>query len=134
MTLKPDWDEVNKCMLIDDGLAGVANQAVSYESHDQFTPSPTKRVVHIRTVGKVRASLVSLLLTLQSLYRTGSRGSIPAMLNETYQPLALRLPSSSNLYQAYLWSAQDPQVGSGLFLATGTYDLYVCCIPSCHSP
>ena len=24
--------------------------------------------------------------------------------------------------------------GSGSFFATGVYDLYVCCVPSCHSP
>ena len=52
--------------------------------------------------------LVCLLLTvLQSLYRTGSTWSTSGMSNETYQPLALRLPSSSNLCQAYLECARS---------------------------
>ena len=89
-------------------LASVANPAESYESHDPFTSSPTKSAVRIETVGEVRASLVCLLLTvLQSLYRTGSTWSTSRMSNDTYQPLALRLHSSSNLCQAYLECARS---------------------------
>ena len=45
-------------MLVDDGLASVANLAESYESHNPFTSCPTKSAVRIETVGEVRASLV----------------------------------------------------------------------------
>ncbi|KAF9230641.1 amidohydrolase 2 [Melanogaster broomeanus] len=36
-----------QCILIDDGLGGVADLAEGYKWHDQFTTSPTKRIVRI---------------------------------------------------------------------------------------
>jgi len=36
-----------QCILLDDGLGGVAELAESYKWHDQFTTSPSKRIVRI---------------------------------------------------------------------------------------
>ncbi|KAH7882160.1 amidohydrolase 2 [Phlebopus sp. FC_14] len=36
-----------QCILLDDGLGGVAELAEGYKWHDQFTTSPTKRIVRI---------------------------------------------------------------------------------------
>ena len=106
-------------MLIDDGLdkLGWRRQSggelrITRSIHLQSL----RKVVRIETVGKMRASLVSLLLTvLQSLYRTGSTLSIPTMLDQTHQQLALCLPLSTNLCQAYLEMRMIPKSpGSGL--------------------
>ncbi|KAF4611557.1 hypothetical protein D9613_003781 [Agrocybe pediades] len=36
-----------RCILIDDGLGGVAEKAEGYKWHDQFTPAPTRRIVRV---------------------------------------------------------------------------------------
>ena len=134
MCMKPSGIQ---CILIDDGLAGVADLAESYEWHDQFTSSPTKRIVRIETVAEVRASLVSLLLTvLQSLYRTCySTCSLLTVLIPTHQQSALLwLPLRSNLCKAYLKvRANQKSSGSSPLFVTGTYDFYAIHVLSCHS-
>ncbi|KAG8215251.1 hypothetical protein J3R82DRAFT_8804 [Butyriboletus roseoflavus] len=42
-----------QCILLDDGLGGVVDLAESYEWHDQFTTSPSKRIVRIETEAEV---------------------------------------------------------------------------------
>ena len=42
-----------QCILIDDGLGGVDELAEDYRWHDQFTHSPTKRIVRIETLAEV---------------------------------------------------------------------------------
>ncbi|TFK37638.1 amidohydrolase-domain-containing protein [Crucibulum laeve] len=42
-----------QCILIDDGLGGVKDLAQDYKAHDQFTPSPTKRIVRVEIVAEV---------------------------------------------------------------------------------
>ena len=42
-----------QCLLLDDGLGGVADLAESYNWHDQFTTSPSKRIVRIETEAEV---------------------------------------------------------------------------------
>ncbi|KAF8556726.1 amidohydrolase 2 [Imleria badia] len=41
-----------QCILLDDGLCGVAGLAESNKWHDQFTTSPSKRIVRIETVAE----------------------------------------------------------------------------------
>ncbi|KAL4072268.1 amidohydrolase 2 [Scleroderma citrinum] len=41
-----------QCILIDDGLSGVADLAEGYKWHDQFTASPTKLIVRIEVVAQ----------------------------------------------------------------------------------
>jgi hypothetical protein len=50
MCMKPTGIQ---CILIDDGLGGVADLAQGYKWHDQFTTSPTKRVVRIEVEAQV---------------------------------------------------------------------------------
>lgn len=47
-----------QCILLDDGLGGVADLAEPYQWHDQFTTSPSKRVVRIETEAEVMSSSV----------------------------------------------------------------------------
>jgi hypothetical protein len=42
-----------QCILLDDGLGGVASFAESNKWHDQFTTSPSKRIVRIETEAEV---------------------------------------------------------------------------------
>lgn len=42
-----------QCILIDDGLGGVAELAENYRWHDRYTTSPTKRIVRIEVVAEV---------------------------------------------------------------------------------
>lgn len=42
-----------QCILLDDGLGGVADFAEPYQWHDQFTTSPSKRIVRIETEAEV---------------------------------------------------------------------------------
>lgn len=44
-----------QCMLLDDGLTGVAEMAEGLQWHDQFTRSPTKRIVRVEHVAEVRS-------------------------------------------------------------------------------
>ncbi|EGO28556.1 hypothetical protein SERLADRAFT_413409 [Serpula lacrymans var. lacrymans S7.9] len=41
-----------QCILIDDGLGGVTDLAEDYKWHDQFTSSPTKRIVRLEVVAQ----------------------------------------------------------------------------------
>ncbi|KAH7924332.1 amidohydrolase 2 [Leucogyrophana mollusca] len=41
-----------QCILIDDGLGGVAELAEDYRWHDQFTTSPTKRIVRLEVLAQ----------------------------------------------------------------------------------
>lgn len=41
------------CLLLDDGLGGVEEFAESYQWHDQFTSSPTLRIVRVEVVAEV---------------------------------------------------------------------------------
>lgn len=41
------------CLLLDDGLGGVEEMAEGYQWHDQFTLSPTKRIVRVEVVAQV---------------------------------------------------------------------------------
>lgn len=47
-----------QCILIDDGLGGVAELAEGYKWHDQFTTSPTKRIFRIEVEAQVMAPIV----------------------------------------------------------------------------
>lgn len=42
-----------KCLLLDDGLEGIADLAEGVQAHDRHTTSPTKRVVRIEVVAEV---------------------------------------------------------------------------------
>jgi tRNA U34 5-methylaminomethyl-2-thiouridine-forming methyltransferase MnmC len=42
-----------QCILIDDGLGGIAEFAEKYAWHDQFTTSSTKRIVRVEIVAEV---------------------------------------------------------------------------------
>lgn len=44
-----------QCILIDDGLGGSTEYAEGYRWHDQFTGSPTKRIVRIEALAEVRS-------------------------------------------------------------------------------
>ncbi|KAI0072172.1 hypothetical protein K474DRAFT_441712 [Panus rudis PR-1116 ss-1] len=41
-----------QCLLLDDGLGGVAEYAASYKWHDQLTQSPSKRIVRVEIVAE----------------------------------------------------------------------------------
>jgi hypothetical protein len=45
-----------QCILMDDGLGGVTEYAENYKWHDQFTTSPTKRIVRVETLAEVSSS------------------------------------------------------------------------------
>lgn len=50
------------CLLLDDGLGGVEEMAEGYQWHDQFTLSPTKRIVRVEVVAQeILQSLFSSL-------------------------------------------------------------------------
>ena len=61
MCMKPSGIQ---CILIDDGLSGVADLAEGYRWHDQFTASPTKRIVRIEAVAEVHLLIFPLLHVL----------------------------------------------------------------------
>lgn len=42
-----------QCILIDDGLGGVADFAEDYKWHDQFTRSATKRIARVEVIAEV---------------------------------------------------------------------------------
>lgn len=42
-----------QCILVDDGLGGVAEFAEDYRWHDKFTVSPCKRIVRVETLAEV---------------------------------------------------------------------------------
>jgi len=42
-----------QCLLIDDGLGGVDESCESYTWHDQFTSSPSKRIVRVEVIAEV---------------------------------------------------------------------------------
>lgn len=42
-----------QCLLIDDGLGGVEEMCESYTWHDQFTSSPSKRIVRVEVIAEV---------------------------------------------------------------------------------
>lgn len=48
------------CILIDDGLGGVAEKAEGYKWHDQFTPAATRRIVRVEIIAEVCLPLDSL--------------------------------------------------------------------------
>lgn len=48
-----------QCILLDDGLGGVADLAESIKWHNQFTTSPSKRIVRIETEAEVILSSIS---------------------------------------------------------------------------
>jgi hypothetical protein len=43
-----------QCILFDDGLGGVAEMAEEVKWHDQYTRSPSKRIVRLEVEGQVR--------------------------------------------------------------------------------
>jgi hypothetical protein len=51
-----------QCILIDDGLGGVAEYAENYKWHGQFTTSPTKRIVRVETLAEVLPPIYVYLL------------------------------------------------------------------------
>lgn len=46
-----------QCLLIDDGLGGVEEMCERYTWHDQFTSSPSKRIVRVEVIAEVSFSL-----------------------------------------------------------------------------
>jgi len=46
-----------QCLLIDDGLRGVEEMCERYTWHDQFTSSPSKRIVRVEVIAEVSFSL-----------------------------------------------------------------------------
>ncbi|KIJ60471.1 hypothetical protein HYDPIDRAFT_32272 [Hydnomerulius pinastri MD-312] len=66
MCMKPTGIQ---CILIDDGLGGVADLAEGYKWHDQFTTSPTKRIVRIEVEAQ---DILKKLLEVRSTEVTAS--------------------------------------------------------------
>ena len=131
MYMKPSGIQ---CILIDDGLAGVADLAESYEWHDQFTSSPTKRIVRIETVAEVRASLVSvaysasiilqnILLDMFSSYDvkpdTSKVGVMPTF--------------EAQFVESISGSAHDPEIVGFKSVICYRCAPFVCYVASCHS-
>ncbi|KAL0951556.1 hypothetical protein HGRIS_008238 [Hohenbuehelia grisea] len=57
-----------QCILIDDGLGGVQENAEAYQWHDQFTPDSTRRLVRVEIIAEeVLAEVLSLHLDVDHL-------------------------------------------------------------------
>ncbi|CAL1697878.1 unnamed protein product [Somion occarium] len=84
-----------QCLLLDDGLGGVAEYAAGYKWHDQFTQSPTKRIVRVEVLAEGILKGV-----MDDIIRTGSAVDGPALVGRFKQ----------HLHGALSQAATDPEV------------------------
>lgn len=62
-----------QCLLLDDGLGGVAQYAENYKWHDRLTSSPTKRIVRVEVFAEVgQPYFHAPLNTYYVIFRTSS--------------------------------------------------------------
>ncbi|KIM52555.1 hypothetical protein SCLCIDRAFT_1223624 [Scleroderma citrinum Foug A] len=92
MCMKPSGIQ---CILIDDGLSGVADLAEGYRWHDQFTASPTKRIVRIEALAE--KVLLELVRTFE--------GEVNAAVVKTFLPIFITM-----FMENITTSARDPEV------------------------
>ncbi|KAG6325707.1 hypothetical protein ID866_13382 [Astraeus odoratus] len=72
-----------QCVLLDDGLSGVADLAEGYKWHDQLTVSPTKRIVRIEFVAQ--NILLDLVPSMQCEVNPSTIGNILAAFTDQFQ-------------------------------------------------
>lgn len=84
-----------QCILIDDGLSGVADLAEGYRWHNRFTASPTKRIVRIEAVAE--KALLELVRTYE--------GEVNAAIARTFLPVFITM-----FVESITASARDSEV------------------------